>query len=145
MIELVYVSHAIERFSADQISGLLSVARSNNAKKGITGLLLYDGMGTFMQALEGEEEHITALLDKIKKDSRHRRVNILWRGPITTRGFADWKMGFSKMSDLPTENLQGYSEFLQTDAKDEHLISHKGFASEMLAYFKSKHSDRGTI
>lgn len=142
MIELVYVSSATERFDADQLSALLSKARSNNTKSNITGLLLYDGFGTFMQVLEGDESDLTPLLEKIRRDNRHKRVNILWQGEISQRGFPDWKMGFHQMQDLPSDKIEGFSDFLDIDCKDEHLASHKGFASEMLGYFKSKYNER---
>ncbi len=138
MIELIYVSRAESRFQEPQLAEMLAVARKNNADKDITGILLYDGQGTFMQALEGDSEDVEPLFEKIKRDDRHSRVNVLWRNKITSRGFPDWKMAFRNIGNISASELNGYSEFLETDSKDDHLLTHKGFALDMLTYFKSK-------
>jgi len=61
MIELCYVSSANDKYTAKELVPLLQQARSFNESQGISGLLLYDGIGTFIQALEGEETPVKAL------------------------------------------------------------------------------------
>lgn len=140
MIELVYVSRASSRYFSEQLVKLLSKARRNNTNINITGLLLYDGFGTFIQALEGAEQDVDALFAKIKLDPRHSRVNILWRKEIAQRGFPDWKMGFRDISETPPLELDGFSNFLQKEDQNDYLITHPGFALDMLTHFKSKHT-----
>ena len=53
MIALVYVSAARKLFDEAELSALLTQCRANNARLGVTGVLLYAD-GNFMQALEGE-------------------------------------------------------------------------------------------
>ena len=50
---------------------LLERARRNNARVGVTGLLLYRE-GNFMQALEGREEDVTGVHGRIAGDPWHR-------------------------------------------------------------------------
>jgi len=138
MIELIYVSKASKRFTEKDLNDLLSAARSNNTKTGLTGLLLYDGRGTFIQVLEGEESNIDPLYQKIKKDKRHSRVNILWRKEIEQRGFPDWKMGYKNIHDMDVSTIMGFSDFLQQKERNNYLLTNPGFVLNMLTHFKSK-------
>ena len=70
MISLIYVSSAVELFSAAELATLLETSRRNNAPTGITGMLLYKD-GSFMQVIEGEEEEIHKLHSRISRDPRH--------------------------------------------------------------------------
>jgi hypothetical protein len=54
MIQISYLSQASAPMSADQLIALLMQCRTNNAERGLTGMLLY-GNGTFLQVLEGED------------------------------------------------------------------------------------------
>lgn len=143
MIELVYVSRAHAKFTEPELVDLLTKARESNTKLGITGLLLYDGNGTFIQALEGEEEHIEHLFSKISKDSRHSRVNIIARKNIQDRAFPDWKMGFKIIDEALSKPISGFSQCMrQSDAiesissdTDKELV---GAAVELLNYFKEQ-------
>ncbi len=57
MFFLVYVSSAVRPFSRVDLDDLLATSRANNARVGITGMLLYKD-GNFMQVLEGDEEAV---------------------------------------------------------------------------------------
>lgn len=89
MIELVYVSKARNRLEQGELEGILSKARKNNADHDITGLLLYDGYGTFIQVLEGPESSVERLFEKIKTDSRHSSINRIGFHQISSRSFPD--------------------------------------------------------
>ena len=139
MIEMIYVSKASHRFTEKELKELLATARTNNTKTGLTGLLLYDGQGTFIQVLEGEESVIEALFKTIKNDKRHSRVNVLWRKDIEERGFPDWKMGYQNILDMDTSTIMGFSDFLQQDKNHDYVLTNPGFVLNMLNHFKSKH------
>ena len=62
--------------SNDALKELLHVSRANNERNRITGMLLYKN-GHFMQVIEGEEARVTELMNIIKKDIRHKNVDIL--------------------------------------------------------------------
>jgi hypothetical protein len=139
MIEMIYVSKASNRFTEKELNELLATARTNNTKTGLTGLLLYDGQGTFIQVLEGEESTIEALYKTIKNDKRHSRINVLWRKEIEERGFPDWKMGYQNILDMDTSTIMGFSDFLQQNKKHDYVLTNPGFVLNMLTHFKSKH------
>ena len=132
---LVYVSVATEEMSDEELTTLLKLARINNAKQDITGLLLYrDGM--FVQALEGDEKKIEALFNKISKDKRHHGVTLLYKKPLKDRSFPDWSMGFSRMPEKALEHLEGHSEFLQKPTAD-YFAKNPSYAQTLLQNFKA--------
>lgn len=93
MLELIYASAACRPFDEGQLSDLLRQARANNARLGVTGILLYD-QGSFLQVLEGDEHHVEPLFASIARDPRHDRVNIIRKSSVSTPSFAAWTMGF---------------------------------------------------
>ena len=75
------------------ISDILKTARKNNKQKNITGVL-FVGNGFFMQSLEGEEEDVKALFEKIKVDERHSNVKIIGFSELKERRFKSWDMAY---------------------------------------------------
>ena len=95
-----------------QLIELLRLARRNNARLGVTGMLLYKE-GRFMQALEGEETVVRTLLQKIAADPRHCDLKLLDEGFTDEREFGDWSMGFERLDDAAGPAPQGASDFLE--------------------------------
>ncbi|HWF37906.1 MAG TPA: BLUF domain-containing protein [Candidatus Acidoferrales bacterium] len=54
----------------------------------VTGMLLYKD-GCFMQVLEGNEEAVIDLAEKIQRDPRHKNMMTLYQGDSPERQFAD--------------------------------------------------------
>lgn len=137
MIELVYVSRAINRYNEDELFSLLKTCRRNNEKLGVTGLLLYDNLGTFIQVLEGSASIVENLFDKIKQDPRHNHVHLLGRHAITKTSFPDWHMGFHLLDKKLIQGIEGYKNL-----SDENLLKatqqQPSFAYHLLSYFKDK-------
>lgn len=136
MIELVYVSRAQKRFTTAELKDMLTLFRKNNDSKNISGLLLYDGIGTFIQMLEGNSETVHSLYNKISQDDRLSRINLLGETAISSRSFPDWKMGFKNLHGQSIEALKGYSTFMQQDDKNSYLEAQPSFALDLLSYFK---------
>ena len=72
-------------------------SRSNNARSGIVGGLYY-GDDQFFQYLEGEEEKVRNLYDRIARDGRHRNIITLLEEPIDVRTFTNWSMKYVPLS-----------------------------------------------
>lgn len=94
---LVYYSrnHAtadVDTFAAE-VDDILAKSRSNNARDGITGALMFNA-GCFAQVLEGPLDHLEAAFERIQQDERHGEVSLLALEPITARSFPGWAMGF---------------------------------------------------
>ena len=79
---------------AAHIEQILLTARRNNARRGITGGLLFSD-GCFAQVLEGPASAIESVFERIQLDSRHDDVTVLQAGPVAQRDFPNWAMAFS--------------------------------------------------
>ncbi len=75
----------------EQLGAIFSTARSTNKAHRITGALLV-AQGWFVQALEGAEDEVRRLFDKIAVDDRHDQVQVLATGEVPGRVFGRWSM-----------------------------------------------------
>lgn len=114
MLSLIYVSTSVKLLNDEELLDILKASRENNSSKDVTGLLLYKG-GNFMQVLEGPDEAVEALYEKIKADPRHKDVNVLSREQISARQFPAWEMAFQNLDNPEVKNEPGYSQFLQDE------------------------------
>jgi Sensors of blue-light using FAD len=110
LISVTYVSSARTLLSEQAIEDLLAVSRRNNTATDITGLLLYWD-GNFLQYVEGPEQTVDTLLERIRLDPRHGDVIVLDRAPINERAFPDWRMGYQRLTEGPSQDT-GVSTFL---------------------------------
>ncbi len=75
------------------LSEILRVARTNNRKHGVTGaLMFYEYKDWFAQVLEGEESKVQDLFERIKKDPRHKSIEVREAEPVPSRLFSKWAM-----------------------------------------------------
>lgn len=79
-----------------ELGSLFSGARSNNKAQQITGALLVSD-SWFVQTLEGDEELVRALFERIAQDPRHDSVSLLDAGPVDGAVFSRWAM--AKVAD----------------------------------------------
>jgi hypothetical protein len=108
----IYCSASTRPFAAADLADLLRLARQNNARVGLTGMLLY-AEGAFFQVLEGPADVVDALYGKIELDTRHTKMTKIIQEPIRKRVFDEWTMGFSAMSREEMETLPGTNDFFR--------------------------------
>jgi len=118
MLSLIYVSTSIKLLNDSELMDILRVSRDNNVSKDVTGLLLYKG-GNFMQVLEGPDDIVEALFDKVKEDPRHKDVTVISREQISARQFPAWEMAFQNLDNPAIKNEPGYSQFLHNEFVDD--------------------------
>lgn len=114
MLSLIYVSTSVKIMKDNELLDILKVSRENNETGNISGMLLYKG-GNFMQVLEGPDDAVTAVFEKIKKDPRHKDVMIISKEQIQVRQFPSWEMAFQNLDNPAVKNEPGYSQFLQDE------------------------------
>ena len=136
LYSLVYRSRATRLFSDAELVELLRSARPQNERLEITGLLLYCD-GQFIQVLEGNEDDVIDLYQKISRDPRHTGVTLLNQGPIATRSMATWSMGFRQTSPAEIEALPGFSDFLDGWDDLPELAQPEDWSARLLRLFKS--------
>jgi hypothetical protein len=94
-------------------------ARNKNEKREITGLLVFDGL-RFCQYLEGPEDAVYSLSERIRKDNRHIELAIKEHGPLQgDRRFA-WAMGYA-LCDEP-DGLNELQRFSRGDGSAFSLL-----------------------
>lgn len=88
--QLIYRSQPFG-FDNPMLAGILSSARRNNPRHGITGALIcrHD---LYLQLIEGPPSAIDALFARIELDDRHCDVRRLVVGNVTERMFPAWAM-----------------------------------------------------
>lgn len=91
MQQLTYISTTVPNLPADAVEKILRVSRRNNARDGITGVLVHDGV-RFLQALEGYKPLVDAAFARIKADPRHRAAVMLSYREVTAPEFGPWDM-----------------------------------------------------
>ena len=91
--QLFYVSRATSQFDSAVVQDVLQVARRNNRQLDVTGCLLYSGT-FFAQVLEGRNEAVQPLAQRIALDPRHRDVRVLIENHRIDREYGDWSMGY---------------------------------------------------
>ncbi|MEO8876434.1 MAG: BLUF domain-containing protein [Polyangiaceae bacterium] len=116
LVQLIYVSAATKPFTNDQLKDLLAKARTRNAERELTGLLVHEA-GSFLQVLEGEPSAVQGLYDTLAKDPRHHGLKRLYEGSIEQRRFGDWSMGFASLAPAAAKSLVGYSDFFFNHAQ----------------------------
>ena len=110
---LCYVSHERAHLDKASLNEIFKKTMQYNAEKQITGVLLYKE-GSFFQVLEGEKEELLCLMEKIKKDSRHHDLILIFDKP-SHRIFNTYKTGFSVIDK--GEELERLKEYL-SEKKD---------------------------
>ncbi|HNP29314.1 MAG TPA: phosphate-starvation-inducible PsiE family protein [Nitrospirales bacterium] len=137
MIQITYLSSATRAMSQGDLEDILKTARENNARLGITGMLLY-GNKTFIQILEGEEGVVDELVKTIKRDPRHTNVQIVKKKPIDQHEYADWSMGFKRVSGEDFEAVKGLEDFEEKNFNTTFLGSQASLVDSLMEHFRKE-------
>ena len=132
LTHLIYTSAATPGLDPADLKTILQTARSRNAQRFVTGMLLYTS-GSFFQVLEGDEATLMALFAIIAADPRHKSVTKIIHEPIAQRAFGDWTMGFAEIDPSELARIEGFSDFLQQGDSLTNLAP--GRAKKMLSAF----------
>jgi len=97
---VLYLSHLASDRDFSVVGPILHVSRERNQQLGIHGVLVFDG-ARFCQLLEGRRPEVTALVRRIRADTRHTSFRVLFEGedaqvPLQTR----WRNGYCEPDDL---------------------------------------------
>ena len=129
---LLYASAAVRPYDRERLQALLHTARQNNAKRGITGMLVYHE-GSFLQWLEGPEGGCTALYAKLRQDPNHQKLILLLHDHVDMRQFAEWSMGFANVTVEDIAANPGLNDFF-AHGPSHHLTSDE--AKRLLSAFR---------
>jgi hypothetical protein len=137
MIQLAYVSTATRLMSNEDLTGLLAQSRQFNAANHVTGMLLYKDR-SFLQVLEGDEDVLIPLYDRIRRDRRHEKVKTLFMTDVPARDFADWCMGFKNLDGSDLNALAGYCDFMEEGETARSMFEDLTRAKKLLLLFRTR-------
>ena len=135
LYSLLYMSTAQILFTPARMDELLEQSRRNNARAGITGLLVFRD-GAFMQLLEGPEQAVQELMRKIRTDERHYAIVTLTEGPIAKRSFPDWSLDYHNLRDPEVRKLPGFEEYADVPLNVAEFSAEPSMALQLLQVFK---------
>ena len=92
---LAYRSRAVVPPTQAELDHILRSAKERNRTEGLTGLLIYD-QGCFFQWLEGPYQGLMRVWESIRRDPRHREIEILREEAMSKRSFGAWPMRLSR-------------------------------------------------
>ncbi len=92
-----YVSTVSANVSNTGIKDLMNFVYSHNNNIGITGILIHSE-GNFFQILEGDEETVRMMFERIKKDPRHYNIIKMLDKKIDANSFTEYHTPFTIIS-----------------------------------------------
>jgi hypothetical protein len=115
--QYLYISTA-PNLARDAVEAILHASVRNNAERGVTGLLLYNGRN-FLQLLEGEDSVLLALMGRITRDPRHSGVSVLDHREIETRACPVWAMKRVFIAESVAKRREALDEELPATLDEE--------------------------
>ena len=117
--EVFYCSTLAQDLPPTTVGAIVTQARARNARNGITGLLVFDGL-RFCQHLEGSRGALESLMLRIARDPRHVDVRVVYEGPLTDRRYTGFGMGLAE-SEGP--DLMAGVHALEGEAALKHFLA----------------------
>lgn len=131
--QLIYVSTLVDD-ARGELPAILETAVRNNKFNGLTGMLLYAD-GNVMQVLEGEENALYEIYQRIERDSRHHGIFILVDTEIDSRQFENWSMGYRALSAAEIKDFPIAEQFFKFKETEIERRVHPGEALTLLKTF----------
>lgn len=127
----IYTSTPTSKPTPEIINQITEESIKWNSMHGITGMLLCLE-DRYFQFLEGKEEEVDSIFNKIKMDSRHTEVYVRIKGFENDRIFSEWSMGSWTLKNEELKNLTALDD-LRSYMEDpsNKALSPKKFVSMM--------------
>jgi hypothetical protein len=133
---LAYFSSATSRFQYSNLTDIIKASATNNERLGVTGLLCYYDR-SFVQFLEGEEDVLHDLYEKIKKDPRHTGACTMLNEPIEGRLFDKWNMALRNVDEFKGEEKDVILELFRVNL-DRKVNGHVRLVELLLDIFRRR-------
>ena len=101
---LTYQSRASAPPSEEELNDLVIRARTRNSSQGVTGMLLYED-GKFLQTLEGPPKGLETIWSSIRRDERHKDIEVLSQHLVSGRIFSEWDLLLYRKLDQAPKGL----------------------------------------
>lgn len=135
MNRIIYCSQATTDLTPGELVSLLELARRENTKSGLTGMLLYSSQ-SFLQVLEGDPAALESTYGRIVADGRHTNLRLLTNTGVSAPLFPDWTMGFEHVDDHDLAvDLDGFTAETKYPLVNPDLITNGGVAQTVLTLY----------
>jgi len=121
--QIIYTSQASEQLNKRNLLDLLHTSRGYNTIDNITGVLMHRD-GYFLQIIEGEQDVIEDLFQRLNNDTRHKNIKMILDRSIESRLFSNWAMGCADFDEPELSMLPGIRTDLSNPEVIEDLIIH---------------------
>ena len=119
---ITYVSTATHPLSQSEFDEISKVSVRNNSAVNVTGILVLCGE-FFLQILEGEEADVDATLERIRRDPRHRDIQVLKVDhELLHRQFPDWSMQTVQLNHVNDTLIHGMRMMLGNLAESRYIL-----------------------
>ncbi len=108
-LQLIYVSSRTSASGKQDIRAILSEAKEHNEALNIKGVLVVLPLN-FFQVLEGPEQCVRSLMNKIVADERHYDVRVLSEELIPDYEFGHWTMVSCELNEEFTDSCEMLSQ-----------------------------------
>ncbi|MDR6859441.1 BLUF domain-containing protein [Variovorax guangxiensis] len=96
--EILYFSQLAPNQPTDVVGQIVARARARNAREGITGLLVFDGM-RFCQQFEGPRRNVLRLMERLEADPRHVQMRVVYEGELLQRRYHAFDLGLAQVEE----------------------------------------------
>ena len=110
LIRLLYISRSVGPQTSTVTGSILKTSLTNNRINQITGVLC-QGVGFFIQVLEGERNNVNELFLKIANDRHHKNVELISFEEVTLRKYPKWLMAHIDLSEMDPMVALKHPEF----------------------------------
>lgn len=128
MFQLAYISKVKKDLSQEKIVDICNAAaiKNENDKIDITSFLILHNH-VFFQYLEGSEQAVRALYERIANDSRHEDCTLVYTHQATARQFPHWYMRYLSMGYIeeiaPKAVVQDFKDIMMGNIENKQDIS----------------------
>ncbi|NLR94702.1 MULTISPECIES: BLUF domain-containing protein [Flammeovirga] len=128
---LCYISTRKHDLDDDILKQILLHSRENNRFRNLTGILVLL-KDKFIQILEGDENDVNDIYNKIMKDNRHQYVQKVYSGEIEKRNFKTWAMAFHEIHWDDLEDAGLVKEYDKSISLEQYLKEKDHYIIEFL-------------
>ena len=125
---ICYTSNPKRKFTILELESLYDSSKRRNDRLHISGVLVMDD-NLFFQILEGEENIVDGLYQKIKDDPRHKNINEVLNFYIKEKTFNEFGVGYSVVQNV--DALYAFHQYVDFVAKN--YKEHSSFFSNIIS------------
>jgi hypothetical protein len=90
---------------ASEVDAIVAFSQIRNPLMNVTGALVFTEKN-FAQYLEGPAASVEALMESIRRDRRHRNIDVAYAADVAARRFETWAMAYAGPSTFVAAHVR---------------------------------------